>query len=494
MDVWGALLIILYAANLVSVFSLLFIDKKDTGTTFSWILVFVFLPWLGFLFYLFFGSTKKLKLFSKKYSLERLNEQYQKILEKNIDSIKHDDIRYNDFHMEKYKDIIELNAKNAESVYSQDNSVQLLINAKAKYEMMFREIEEAKESINVLYFIIKGKDESGKKFISLLAKKAREGVEVRLIYDTMGFMKTSRKDFKELEEAGGMVYGFLPSVLRTLLQANYRMHRKMVIIDGLIAYTGGINIGDDYLGMDPVKTPWRDTSIRLTGSCVQEIQLTFLSDWTYLDKQIAKKKAYHSKVEDDKHLKMYFKHPKEIGTTGVQVLLSGPDKVYTTIKDSYLKMINDAKRYVYIQTPYLVPDEATFNALRIAAQSGVDVRIMIPGIPDKKFVYYVSLSFVEELLRNGIKIYTYNGFIHAKTCVFDDAAASIGTANFDMRSFMINYEMNTMIYDSKFSLECKETFLNDIHDSTELSYDQYQKRSWLQKLRESFWRLVSPLA
>ena len=122
------------------------------------------------------------------------------------------------------------------------------------------------------------------------------------------------------------------------------------------------------------------------------------------------------------------------------------------------------------------------------------MRIMIPGIPDKKFVYYVSLSFVEELLRNGIKIYTYNGFIHAKTCVFDDAAASIGTANFDMRSFMINYEMNTMIYDSKFSLECKETFLNDIHDSTELSYDQYQKRSWLQKLRESFWRLVSPLA
>ncbi len=491
MNFWSICLIALYITNIISGFSLVFARKVDIGATLAWLLVFIFLPVVGFVLYFFFGSTAKYRWFYQRYSDNGMRAAHMEVLQKNRSQIKAGalpDIA------QQHRDMILMNQNNAQSIYTADNTVELLVDAQAKYERMFPEIEAAQKSIHVLYFIIKTQDESGKRFLRLLEKKAREGVEVRVIYYLLGYLKSRRRDFEPLKKAGGMVYSYLPTLMRSIVSVNYQMHRKIVVIDGQVAYTGGINIGDDYLGLDPVKTPWRDTSIRLTGSCVHEVQLQFLEDWHYLDKQMRRKKAYPSKVTNPARQRDYFPQPKETGSAGVQIITSGPDQEYATIKDAYLKMVNSARSYIYIQTPYLVPDDALTEALRLAARSGVDVRVMIPGIPDKKFVYYITLSHVEELLKNGIKVYTHEGFLHAKMLVMDDCVATVGSANFDLRSFRLDYELNAMVYDQVFARQCRNTFLEDIKHSREITLENHRKRNWFQKICEACCRLIEPLA
>ncbi|MBR2471488.1 MAG: PLDc N-terminal domain-containing protein, partial [Clostridia bacterium] len=313
MNIYAFIVTIVYLINIIVVAGMVFFKEKDVKSTMGWIFIFMLLPFVGYIFYFLIGSTTKFKILSRKYSLKKLEEGYRQVLRQNIENIE----TGNEALSPDFSDMIEFNAKNGGCVYSADNDVELFTSAKEKYERMFSEIENARESINVLYFIIKTKDDIGKKFISLLAKKAREGVEVRLIYDRLGMMKNRRTDFKELTDAGGMVYAFLPSVLGSLIQANYRMHRKIVVIDGQVAYTGGINIGDDYLGFDPRVHPWRDTAIRITGSAVQAVQLRFLSDWEYLDKQAGRWRAYPSKVDNIPQIKKYFKIPEKTGNMGV---------------------------------------------------------------------------------------------------------------------------------------------------------------------------------
>lgn len=492
-NIYTIIIAIAYLTNLLSVLSLLFFDKKNIASTLTWLMVFLFLPLIGFLLYFFFGSTVKFRLFSKKTDIEPLKKFSKYMLDDTIQRVEQRALPLTAREKILYNDVIELNAKSAESVYTVNNSVVLFKTAEDKYKALFEDIENAKESIHMLYFIIKTKDESGKKLVKLLAKKAAEGVEVRLIYDMFGFIKVKYSDFKELTDAGGMVYPFLPSVLRSVAQVNYRMHRKLVVIDGKLAYTGGINIGDDYLGFDPKVTPWRDTSVKITGPAVMALQLRFLTDWNYLDKQAPKRTRYSNFVWNRENLVNYFKAPENKGDVGIQVLSSGPDTKYTLIKDSYVKMTMSAKQYLYIQTPYLIPDEILLNALRLAAYSGVDVRIMIPGVPDKKFVYAATLSYVEQLLDYGVKIYCYNGFIHAKTFVLDDFISSIGSANLDVRSFSLNYELTTMMYNREFAICCRDTFLNDIDSCRELTKEDFSKRGIVQKLKESFWRLITPI-
>lgn len=492
-NIYTPIIVIAYLTNLLSVLSLLFFDRKNVTSTLTWIMVFLFLPLIGFLLYFFFGSTVKFRLFSKKTDIEPLKKFSKYMLDDTIQRVEQRALPLTAREKILYNDVIELNAKSAESIYTVNNSVVLFPSAAEKYEALFADIENATESIHMLYFIIKTHDESGKRLVKLLAKKAAEGVEVRLIYDMLGFPGVKYSDFKELTDAGGMVYPFLPSVLRTLSQANYRMHRKLVIIDGRAAYTGGINIGDDYLGLDPKITPWRDTSVKITGPAVMALQLRFLSDWNYLDKQAPKRTRYSNFVWNKENLVNYFKASENTGDVGIQVLSSGPDTKYTLIKDSYVKMTMSAKQYLYIQTPYLIPDDILLNALRLAVYSGVDVRIMIPGVPDKKFVYAATLSYVEQLLDYGIKIYCYNGFIHAKTFVLDDFITSIGSANVDVRSFNLNYELTTMMYNKEFAVQCKETFLNDLNCCKELDKETFSKRGLRQKFKESFWRLVTPI-
>ncbi len=485
MSLMSALITFLYLSNIVAALSLLFVRKGDTSKTLAWLLVFVFLPYIGFLLYFFFGSRAKYKIMSRRYGISRDSLGQIPVAPATPAEQMNDAAREN-------LDLININVNGAGSVYTQENSCELLLSAREKYDRMFAEIDAAKESVNVLYFIIKTHDKSGRDFISLLTKKAREGVKVRLIYDTFGYMRARRADFRELIEAGGMVYGYLPTFLRTALEANYRMHRKIVVIDGRIAYTGGINIGDDYLGLDLRVTPWRDTSIRITGPAVRDVQLRFVQDWVYIDRQthLLDRK---SSIEAENELNLLFPPLEKTGDMGVQIISSGPDSEESYTRDSYQRMISTADRYVYIQTPYFVPDDAILHTLRLAAHAGVDVRIMIPGVPDKKFVYYVTTSYIGELLKCGIRVYVHAGFLHAKTFVLDDAVASVGTTNLDNRSFDLDFEINAMVFDRDFAVQCRDAFLRDAGDCVEMTLEDYEKRGRLTRLREGFWRLVAPL-
>lgn len=554
----------IYILNAISIFTLIFIRKKDMSVTFAWLLVLIFIPVLGFVLYFFFGSTFKLEVMSKAYRMKDIEAHYNKVLDFELTAMKEEQIEFNDPMTEKYRDMIIMNSRNSGCLYTQNNTVELLVNGQEKFPRMFADIEAAKVSINVLYFIIKSRDQIGKDFIGLLARKAAEGVEVNVVYDGFGWLKTFRKDFRPIEEAGGKVQRFLPSHIRTILLVNYRLHRKMVVIDGKVGYTGGINVGDDYLGLYPKMNPWRDTSVRVTGNAVKELQLRFLEDWIFLEKQNKKitdpiYKAGLAEISaryfpedaafvapDDKEISEEIEEIEEelcvepeppliselgerlvrgeepelnvriepgktethrgpepggrlepcmsAGRAGVQIIACGPDSKYQTHKDSYVKIISSAKDYVYIQTPYFVPDQTLFETMRLAAQSGVDVRLMLPGIPDKKYVYYVALSYVQELLEAGIHVYFHKGFIHAKTFVSDDHVSSIGTTNLDLRSFKLDYEVNTLVYDTEFALTCREQYLRDVQDSREINLEEWGKRNGWHYVCESICRFIAPLA
>lgn len=485
---------LMYLINLLSMLSIIFFRKKDMSVTFAWLLVLIFLPLIGFLLYFFFGSTHKLEFMSRKYRMDAVEKRYTETLNFAVKEVEVNKVAFADDKANDYRDMVLINMKNGRSLFTEDNNVELLINGEAKFSRMLKEIEEAKDTINVMYFIIKSKDEIGKKLIQLLAAKAAQGVEVKVLYDSMGCLKTRMKDFDPIVKNGGQVQKFLPSTLKTLVEVNYRLHRKMVVIDGKVCYTGGINVGDDYLGKYSHITPWRDTSVRVTGTAVNILQLLFFKDWVFCEKQ-------NKKVKNPMHLNdlwtienKYFYKPFEPGNMGVQIIECGPDSKYATHKDSYVKMCTSAKKYLYIQTPYFVPDQTLLDAIRMSAQSGIDVRMMLPGIPDKSYVYNVAMSYVEELMEAGVRIYAHRGFIHAKTIVIDDYVASIGTTNLDIRSFKLDYEVNTLVYNSDFAIQCRDTFLADINDSTEFDLLTFRQRGMARYIIESLCRFIAPLS
>jgi cardiolipin synthase len=290
-------------------------------------------------------------------------------------------------------------------------------------------------------------------------------------------MKVKEKGLREFEQAGGKHAVFFPRIF-TL---NYRNHRKIAVIDGISGFIGGYNIGEEYLGKGPLGY-WRDAAIRIEGTGVAGLQLRFFMDWN------------HASPEKIAYDPVYFPKTTGPGSCPLQIVSSGPDARFSQIKEGYVKFILTARESVYIQTPYFIPDESLTDALRIAALSGVDVRIMIPCKPDHPFVYWSTLSWIGDLLDAGVRAYTYdNGFIHAKTIVVDGIAASVGSANFDVRSFRLNFEANCFFYDPVYGGQMKKAFLDDLPKSTEITPELYRNRSrWIQA-KESVSRLFSPL-
>ncbi len=381
----------------------------------------------------------------------------------------------------KNRDLILFNLINGESIFSKDNSLVLFTDAKEKYKSLFYDILNAKHSVNIEYFIIRN-DPIGKDFINLLSKKAKDGVIVNLLYDEWGSMNTTMKMFKPLINAGGNVHRFLDSIGVNILRVNNRNHRKIAIIDGKIGYIGGMNIGLEYMGLKKL-SPWRDTHLKVVGSSVYSLQARFLNDLTATKKEL-NKDNYNS----------FFPEYNFCGNKCMQIISSNPKTKKEEIKLSFLKMINGAKKSIYIQTPYFVPDNSLKTSLKTASLSGVDVRIMIPGKPDKKYVYYITLSHIEELLKCGVKFYVHDGFLHSKTIITDCEITSIGTSNFDMRSFSLNYEVNAFIYDKEFALKNINAFLKDIEKSTLITYESFSKRSFFKKIIEKILKIFSPLA
>ncbi len=486
MNTFEIIVSILLIINFICIVSVILIEKKRPQATVSWVLVMIFLPIIGVLLYIILGNTviptlsRRAKRHFKNYDYYR--DTFYKYLELNKEEISEnlsEDIL-------PYRNHILFNANNNDSIFSDDNEIKLYTDAKEKYADLFKDIENAEKSVNIEYFIIRN-DSIGKELVSLLSKKAEEGVKINLLYDELGSLRTTMATFLPIELKGGRVCRFFGTVFSNLIRCNNRNHRKVAVIDGKIAYIGGMNIGNEYIGLSKKLSPWRDTHLRIEGSSVYSLQVRFLIDF------ISSYNKVFKKITDDEY-RLYFPEVDFTGNTGVQIISSGPDSRKEEIKKAYLKIINTAKNNIYIQTPYFVPDEALSECLKLAAESGVDVRIMIPKKPDKLYIYYITLSHIEELIKAGAKIYLYDGFLHSKTVVADSGITTIGTANFDVRSFTLNYEVNAVVYDREFAEINEDVFKKDMEKCTLINPQEFEKRGSMTKLLEKIFRLFSPLA
>lgn len=487
MNILGLIIFIIFCLNILCIFTMIFIERKKPQVIVSWLILLSFFPIIGFIFYILIGSglSYKTKKMLKKKKLYK--KEYDEFVLKQKENLQ--DKKYKNSEEKNYSDLLMFNLNNSNSAYFKHNNVRIFTNGNDKILALKKDLKNAKHSINMLYYIF-ADDEVGNEIMDILIEKAQEGVKVKLLFDSVGCLKTKRKFFKKLEKAGGEIAEFFPPLfgIRLInLKMNYRNHRKIVVIDGKIAYSGGINIRDDHMGKKNKLSPWRDTHLRITGDAVYGFQSAFFNDWRYCKKM----GPNFEKLWQEG----YFNTKKSDGEIGAQIITSGPENDEQAIKEAFIKMILSAKEKIYIQTPYFIPDEVMISALHLAIKSGVEINIMIPAIPDKKFVYMATLSYVKELinLNSNVNVYLYNGFIHSKVVAIDDKVVSIGTCNFDNRSFALNFEINTFLYGEDIVEKNIKIFENDITNSKKVDKAYFKRKPWYSKLAQAFFRLFSPL-
>jgi len=474
------LLPILIIADIFFVITIVFVERKNPTRAVSWILVLLLLPFLGFFLYLVFGQNyRKEKLFSHK---SETDQKLTEVMASQIKEVKAKEDKLTDRWSGAFHRMALLLLQNNRALITTNNHITPYTDGKAKFAALIEAISTARDHVHMEYFILKD-DGLGRDIMKALTERAREGVEVRLLVDGVGSGGLPKHFYDEFTAAGGKHAVFFPSLISYFnYRVNFRNHRKIAVIDGETAFIGGFNIGDDYLGLDKRWGYWRDAAVRIKGTGALVAQIRFYLDWNF---------ASQDKLEINE--RYFHQSPLPEGSV-MQIVSGGPDTGWNPVKESYLKMINTAIETVYIHTPYFIPDQSIMDALHIAALSGIDVRIMIPCKPDHMFVYWASHSYIEELLDSGVKAYTYdNGFLHAKTIVIDGAAASVGSANWDIRSFRLNFETNALIYDEQVAGQLKQAYLNDLSSCTELTPEWYASRSRYFRARASFSRLFSPI-
>lgn len=481
MNVWFWVFIAYISLNFLLFLSMVFLERRKLSSIISWITILTVLPIFGYVLYIVFGSglsvrVRKMIADHKLYELE-YDEAIANYLitdEKNKEKLKNN------------MDLISC-CYNYGSIICPSNDIKFFLWGEDKVKALLEDLENAKESINMEYYIFVD-DNVGKQVMDMLIKKAQEGVKVRLIYDSVGCLHAPRRFFKKLKKAGGEVAEFFPPFahIRLInLKLNYRNHKKIVVIDGKIAYTGGINIRDDHMGKKKRVSPWRDCHIRLTGTGVYPLQNIFLNDWRYV-----KKENYTPSKYTEEGL---FPKPTENGDAFVQVVTSGPDSDVQKIKEVYIKLLTNAKKSVLIQTPYFVPDEAFLSALRIAIASGVQVKIMLPSKPDYRTIFWVSLSYLKEFAELGAQIFLYDGFLHSKVLVVDDDKMSVGTCNLDHRSFALNFEDTVIVYSKKYNEEYRKYYEQDIIHCKPADISFFKRQRWLTKFAQAIFRLFSQI-
>ena len=480
-----------FVFTLVSIGFVIFFERRNPASTMIWLLLLVLLPGVGLVMYFIFGenlrrkSSKKIKDMKKAliksdasreaYDLMHLIDEQKKWL-----NSKESD----DFFNEEDKQAIRLLLNSGNTPITMGNQMTLFDEGVSKFESLINDIKSAKHHIHMEYYIIKD-DVIGNRVREALIERAKAGVEVRVMYDPIGcypLLLTHRKFIRTMREAGIEVMAFMQDKVLYYRNINYRNHRKIVIIDGKIGYIGGINIGDEYVHEDHRFGFWRDTHLRFEGNVVIMLQMVFLQDWFHrTGKVVFKKEYFHIFIESK-------------GSSIVQIAESSTDSEQPTIYQSYFYNITHAKKSVYIQSPYFVPDEALVTAIKSAVLSGVDVRIMFPGIPDHFVVYNASHSYIGEIAELGAKIYFYKkGFIHSKVMMVDHEFASVGTANMDVRSFKINAEINALIYDDESVKKLYEMYEKDITNCELLDPEVYLKKSIGKRFIENTCRLFSPI-
>ncbi|GAX06877.1 cardiolipin synthase [Secundilactobacillus pentosiphilus] len=471
----------IFAINTIAAIFTVFRERRDIAATWAWLLVLNLLPVIGFLFYAFFG---------RKLTHRQLNKIQRQPNAELTDALSQQQASLppyspGDTHQESsVKNMIQLFQNVDHSFVTLNNQTELFTEGPKLFKNIQQEILNAQHVVYVEFYTFYN-DKLGQEILSTLVAKAQEGVTVRVLYDSWGSMGTKREFFNPLRDVGGFAEPFLGihSNWRDF-RLNFRNHRKIVAIDGWTGYIGGFNIGDQYVGRSKKFGHWRDTHMKVVGDAALALQGHFISDWnaTVPENELERTMQHFPKLTD------------EIGKTMMQIVTSGPDSDIEQIKLGYLRMINSARKRLYIQTPYLIPDDSVLNALRSAILSGVDVRIMIPHMPDHPFVYRASQYYARLLAEDGAKIYFYqNGFIHAKVVMIDDAISSVGSANLDFRSFNLNFEANAFVYDFKVARELREIFEADMKESTLVTAQDFKNMSLWLRFKQAGSRLLAPI-
>lgn len=485
MQIFIFILVGLLLLNTTAALITVFRKQRSISSVLAWIMTLLFLPGIGFIIYIFCGrGIDGQKVFNL---TDRDKEEISKI-KKKVDA---DNLKSNgklDINLLTDARVLNKYFRNMDaSPLSKRNSLSIYTDGKEKFEALFEDIRQAKETVHVEYYSFFN-DQIGNQFLDLLGEKVKEGVSVHLIYDPWGSPGANKKFFAPFIALGGKVTPFITSknmISKTRL--NYHLHRKIVVIDGKIGWTGGFNVGDQYLGDSKKFGYWRDTHIRLIGTSVFSLQEIFIMDWNASVQLPADKMDY---------LENYFQiaEDHELGDLSLQVVSDGPDSEEEILKSGFIKMILSAEKSVWIQTPYLIPDDSMINALLIAVRSGIDVRIMIPCMPDHPFIYRATQYYANYLHKRGIKIYMYdNGFLHAKTMIIDNEICMVGTTNQDIRSYALNFEVSTFIYDTHIAWKLTQIFENDMGKSTLLTDKIIQKQSHWLRFKQNFSRLLSPI-
>lgn len=473
---------ILYELTAVAIIITIILDKRDPVKSLSWILTLILIPGFGIFLYAYFGRNwrKRKKLHRKLRSNARMYHMLHRVRGENLKYLKSDHrLRV----AQQYKNLMLLLFNSMEIPLTDRNEVEYYHHGVPAFDRMLSDMEQAKHSIHLEFYILDD-DKIGARFSEVILRKLQEGVQVRIIYDDFGSFHLSKVFKQRLKLAGAKMFPFFPVRLPVLRQrANNRNHRKITVIDGRIGYMGGLNIADRYLGKGENNgLYWRDSHMRVEGDAVYQLQRIFCEDWYFV--------SGDNIVQDDT---LFYEHSVE-NRLMMQIVPTGPDSNWSTCMQAYFTAIASAEKSIYLTTPYFAPNESILTALKTAALSGLDVRLIMPMVSDSWMIHWCNRSYFMELLDAGVRIFLYDkGFIHAKTLVIDDELAIVGSANMDMRSFEQNFEIISIVYD-EISAQClSKAFGEDISNSVELEEMHWRERSWKSNVKESVCRLCAPL-
>ena len=449
------------------------LDNRQPAKTMAWAMVIFFVPVVGVVFYLFFGMNhRKEKLISQR-SVDQLSKRSMLGF-----------VEQHDLHVpERYKPLVDLFVNQNLSLPFKDNQVDIMTDGYAFFPELLKDIAAARHHIHIDMYIIED-DALGRLITDALIDKAKSGVEVRIIYDDVGCWKVKHSFFEKMRESGIEIVPFLPVRFPSFTsKVNYRNHRKLVVIDGVIGYVGGMNIALRYV-KGTGSQPWRDTMLRLTGGIVYSLQRSFLVDWYFVDRTLISDRKYYPPLDTTVE-----------NSCLAQLVTSGPTAKYPEIMQGYVRAITAARHYVYIETPYFLPNEPVLFALKTAAMTGVDVCLLCPYHSDARYTEWASRSYLRELSEAGARIFLYEtGFMHSKLMIVDDSLSTCGSTNVDFRSFENNFELNVFIYDEGTALRLKKIFHDDLSHSIPLtSIPSWNRPHFFKRLWESFARLLSPL-
>ncbi|ARD06677.1 cardiolipin synthase [Lactobacillus amylolyticus] len=488
-DVIRRIIEVLWLINIAFAIWTVFRSRRNIASTWAWLLVLSVFPYIGFILYLFLGRhLSHDKIFAIQDEQKKIRDQF---LSKQRDELRKHDLLPEKDRKPRARRLVELNLNNDDAILTYNNQVEVFTDGPTLFDNLVENINQAKEMIDVEFYTFYD-DHLGNSVLAALEEAQKRGVKVRVIYDASGSRGTKPSFFNKLRDLGGQAQPFISTSSKYWFitpRMNYHLHRKVVVIDHRIGYIGGFNIGDQYVDRSQKFGHWRDTHLRVVGQAADLMEIRFAMDWNTSCRKTRLPKYNLGWLKDFK-----IQTADNDEQVPMQIVSSGPDSENAAIRRSYQEIIASSLDYVYIQTPYLIPEAPMLESLIIAAKSGIDVRIMVPCMADHTFVYRATEYYAKYLTENGVKVYKYdNGFIHAKTMVSDSNISSVGSANQDFRSYSLNFEVNSFNYSPELSAKLKAIFEEDLKKSTLMTNEYFNQQSAWRKFKQYFSRLLSPI-